>query len=89
MFENMPVGVLDNICNLGGWECNLPNQIYNMQKYNVENPYRDAIDNENVIWIDDKIGLTIRYIRTYYNKNAEAEFIREVGDAKLYRIVTK
>ena len=63
-FNRMPIGILNNICWLGGWEINSSTSLATLRKYGVENPYRDMIGNDSVYLIDDNIELTMRYIHT-------------------------
>ena len=55
----------------------------------MTNPYRDLIDQEHVYIVDDKINLTLKYIKEYYQKDVEAELVKESTYLKVYRIKTK
>ena len=85
-FNRMPIGILNNICWLGGWEINSSTSLATLRKYGVENPYRDMIGNDSVYLIDDNIELTMRYIHTYYDEGAQAVLVQEVGDFGIYQI---
>ena len=54
----------------------------------MSNPFRDLIGRRDVVPVDNNIELTLRYIRTYYDSGAEAEFLETVGNVNLYRIVS-
>ena len=85
-FDRMPENLLDNIYWFGGWECRTPGIVDKMREHGIENPYRDMINNESVYLIDDQIDLTMAYIHEYYDENAEAVFIKTLGNVDLYQI---
>ena len=85
-FDRMTENLLDNIYWFGGWECRTPGIVDKMREHGIENPYRDMINNESVYLIDDQIDLTMAYIHEYYDENAEAVFIKTLGNVDLYQI---
>ena len=85
-FDRMPENLLDNLYWLGGWECRTPGIIEKMEEHGIVNPYRDMINNDRVYLIDNQIDLTLAYIRQYYDRNAEAVFVRTLGNVDLYQI---
>lgn len=87
-FDVMPGEILNNMCWLSGWDCNLAGQKKVLENFGVSNPFRDLIGRRDVILVDNNIELTLRYIRTYYDSGAEAEFLETVGNVNLYRIVS-
>ena len=87
-FDTMPGGILNTMCWLSGWDCNLAGQKKVLENFGVSNPFRDLINRQDVILVDNNIELTLRYIRAYYDGNAEAEFLKTVGNVNLYRIVS-
>ena len=60
-----------------------------MAEYDVVNPYRDLIDQEHVYLVDNKIDLTVKYIQKHYQKNVEAELVKEAGYLQVYQIKSK
>lgn len=44
------------------------------------------IGNKKVYLIDDNIQLTLDYIRQNYDQNAEAVFVKTLGNVDLYQI---
>lgn len=88
-FEPAPAGYWDKIILLGGWVCKHPAIMATLREYGVTNPYRDAVGNEKVYFIDDEIELTLGYLREYYAPDATAERVEplstETGFA-IYRI---
>ncbi len=85
-FDRMPENLLDNLYWLGGWECRTPGIIEKMEEHGIVNPYRDMINNDRVYLIDNQIDLTLAYIRQYYDRDAEAVFVRTLGNVDLYQI---
>ena len=73
-------GELSNFYLLGSWTVNTPitNQV--LREYGVENPYRDAIDNEKVYILDSANNAELlRYIQENYNEAARLEAVKEIG----------
>lgn len=85
-FDRMPENLLDNLYWLGGWECRTPGFTMEMEEHGIVNPYKDLINNEEVYLIDNHIELTMDYIHQYYNENAEAVFVKTLGNVDLYQI---
>jgi hypothetical protein len=83
-------GELSNYYVMGGWTVNTPitNQV--LRNYGVENPYRDAIDNDKVYIVDtENPKLLERYIQDNYNENAYLELYSDENAIYIYRVVTK
>lgn len=85
-FDRMPENLLDNVYWFGGWECRTPGYTRAMEVHGIINPYRDVVNNENVYLVDDNIDLTLEYIRQYYAENAEAVFVKTIGNVDVYQI---
>lgn len=85
-FDRMPENLLDNVYWFGGWECRTPGYTRAMEVHGIINPYRDVVNNENVYLVDDNIDLTLKYIRQYYAENAEAVFVKTIGNVDVYQI---
>lgn len=86
-FDRMPENLLDNVYWFGGWECRTPGYTRAMEVRGIINPYRDVVNNENVYLVDDNIDLTLKYIRQYYAENAEAVFVKTIGNVDVYQII--
>lgn len=86
-FDRMPENLLDNVYWFGGWECRTPGYTRAMEVHGIINPYRDVVNNENVYLVDDNIDLTLKYIRQYYAENAEAVFVKTIGNVDVYQII--
>ena len=85
-FDRMPENLLDNVYWFGGWECRTPGYTRAMEVHGIINPYRDVVNNENIYLVDDNIDLTIKYIRQYYAENAQAVFVKTIGNVDVYQI---
>ena len=85
-FDRMPENLLDNVYWFGGWECRTPGYTRAMEAHGIKNPYRDVVNNENIYLVDDNIDLTLKYIRQYYAENAEAVFVKTIGNVDVYQI---
>lgn len=85
-FDRMPENLLDNVYWFGGWECRTPGYTRAMEVHGIINPYRDVVNNENVYLVDDNIDLILKYIRQYYAENAEAVFVKTIGNVDVYQI---
>ena len=75
ILDAVPEGRFENVVWYGGWEMGNPLWQKKMAEYDVVNPYRDMIDQE--------------HIQKHYQKNVEAELIKESGYLQVYRIKSK
>ena len=85
-FDRMPENLLDNVYWFGGWECRTPGYTGAMEVHGIINPYRDVVNNENIYLVDGNIDLTLKYIRQYYAENAQAVFVKTIGNVDVYQI---
>lgn len=85
-FDRMPENLLDNVYWFGGWECRTPGYTRAMEVHGIINPYRDVVNNENIYLVDANIDLTLKYIRQYYAENAQAVFVKTIGNVDVYQI---
>lgn len=85
-FDRMPENLLDNVYWFGGWECRTPGYTGAMEAHGIINPYRDVVNNETIYLVDDNIDLTLKYIRQYYAENAQAVFVKTIGNVDVYQI---
>ena len=90
-FEPMKPYQTDNLFSLGGWNCYSEINLSVLDRYNIENPYRDCIDNENVVLLfeDPYVRkLLIKYINTHYHPNAQIDLVKTINGYKQWRIIT-
>ena len=88
-WEEARVGDLDNVYNAYGWETRLPVKESVLDKYNIENVFRDAIDNENVLFCVGRFGEGFnQYIQDNYGENVVLQYEKDVCGTLTYRLVT-
>ncbi len=88
--ETPPPGYADKLVFIGGWSCRHPETVRVLERYGVENPYRDLVDNDKLYIIDQDIGTTLDFIHTYYDAGALAEQVEPMSaetGLPIYRIV--
>ncbi len=88
IFDDVPVGDGENFYPIGGWTSYAPFELAKLEKFNINNPLSDIINNDSVYIIDDNIDATIAYIRKHYDENAEAILVNEINAYCIYKIVS-
>lgn len=83
-FDVVPFGSEDNLCKLGGWEYGAPTNDSVLERYGISNPYRDMLDNPQVIVVDNKAKTTLEYLRRHYDERAKAYQIKEIAGRRFY-----
>lgn len=86
LFDTIPYGIVENCFPMRGWTAYTPTYFSVVQKFGVSNPIRDVIGNDQIYWIDKDIELTMKYINQYYDEDAQAELVSEIGTYKVYQI---
>lgn len=89
--ETAPAGFADKIVLLGGWSLYHPSIEHVLEKWGIENPYPDMIDDPQVLLIDKDIERTVEYLQKYYEPSARAEKLEELSadtGLEIYRIVS-
>jgi hypothetical protein len=71
--ETVPAGYGDSIVVLCDWVANHPKTTALLAEYDIENPYRDIVDNDKVYLLSADIEMSLEYIRTWYYPEATAE----------------
>ena len=84
----VPIDAASNMCVLGGWPAGSPSYVATLRKYGVENPYRDSINNDAVLWIDNHIDWTITYLHEYYDDQVEARKVGTFNGENMYQLVS-
>ena len=77
MFGQAIPGSADRIVTLGGWHIT-PAVVSDLSRYGVRNPYKDAVNNPEVIMITEDIDLLLSCIREY-TPDAQAELIEPLS----------
>ena len=87
--ETPPARYAEKLLLLGGWSMGHPEIKAILDRWGIENPYRDMVNREDVYLIDHDIDRTLAYLRQSYYPDAAAERIEplsgETGLA-IYRI---
>lgn len=86
VFDPVPYKIADNIYPLGGWGAATPLYTDVLRRYNVDNPFRDMIGNDNIYLVDKDIDTTIAYLRKWYKADATAELVKTINSHKIYRV---
>ena len=87
--ETPPAGFADKLVLNGGWSMGHPEIEAILDRWGIENPYRDLVNREDVRLIDHDIDRTLAYLRGAYCPDAQAEAIEPLsGETGLmiYRI---
>ena len=87
--ETPPALFADKLLLIGGWSMGHPEIEAVLDRWDIENPYRDLVNREDVRLIDHEIDRTLAYLRGAYYPDAKAELIEPLsGDTGLmiYRI---
>ncbi len=81
--------VKDNVLSLGGWMVNTPIRNKIKEKYGINNPFSDIINNDRVYLIiseEEKLQTILRYIKYHYDPNAKAESVTQIRSNKIYEV---
>ena len=87
-FDRMLPGAQSHLIYLGGWGAYTSAWWETAKAWNVTNPYRDLIGREDIYLLDDDIELTLAYLRSCYDSEAEAVEKGSAGKYKIYSIVS-
>ena len=90
--ETATAGFADKIVLLGGWSLYHPSIEHVLEKWGIENPYPDMIDDPQVLLIDKDIERTVEYLQKYYEPSARAEKLEQLSadtGLEIYRIVSE
>ena len=89
-WEECKLGQLSNVYNAFGWESAMSVKENMLDKYELDNVFRDGIDNENVYYCVGSYGdLFQMYIRENYNPDATLVYEKEVGGVPVYSLRTE
>ena len=88
--ETPPETYADRIVHIGGWSMHHPVMEALLDSWDIENPYKDIVNRDDIYIIDDDVERTVRYIGKYYYPDAAAERIEPLSTEtglNIYRIV--
>lgn len=78
-----------NLISLGGWSTNTPLKQDALKNYDVNNCFRDIIDNDKVyliIYDEDKLNTIMKYIHVHYDDTAKEEYVKTIEANKPYKV---
>lgn len=78
--EIPPAGFADKLVLIGGWSMGHPEIEAILDKWNVENPYHDLVNREDILLIDHDIDRTLAFLRTAYYPKASARLVEPLSD---------
>lgn len=89
LWEPSELGELSNIYNSYGWEFNHEVKKAVLDEYNIENIYRDAINNENVYFVTGpETALVELYIQNNYDPNARLVATEDIYGVIAFRLIS-
>lgn len=77
--ETPPALFADKLLLIGGWSMGHPEIEAVLDRWDIENPYRDLVNREDVRLIDHEIDRTLAYLRGAYYPDAKAELIEPLS----------
>ena len=77
--ETPPALFADKLLLIGGWSMGHPEIEAVLDRWDIENPYRDLVNREDVRLIDHEIDRTLAYLRGAYYPDATAELIEPLS----------
>ena len=84
--ETPPRGYADRLVHIGGWSMHHPVIEALLADWDIQNPWRDLLDREDVCLIDHDIDRSLAYLRRFYAPNAAAELIQPISSETGYQI---
>jgi len=88
LFTYIPKGIQSNYYTLGGWGTNMPTNLAVLDNYNIDNPFRDIVNNEQVCIISNSplINNILVYIQEHYDNGAYLQVVYDDGRMQIYRV---
>ena len=87
--ETPPALFADKLLLIGGWSMGHPEIEAVLDRWNIENPYRDLVNREDIRLIDHEVDRTLAYLRGAYYPEAKAEAVEPLSEETglmIYRI---
>lgn len=89
IWEVAPVGMSKNRFSLGNWSTGSPLSMAILDNYNIQNPFKDLVDNPDVYLIDNNgIETELSYIQRNYNKDAKSALVKNIKGFNVFKIYT-
>lgn len=90
IWDVIPQGFSQNRYSLGNWLTASPLTNNVLRKYNIENPFSDMIDNENVYLVNNGGADTeLDYLKRNYNDQVKAAHVKSIDGFQVYKIYTE
>ncbi len=87
--DAIPFGIRDNTTLLGGWGTELPTEKFVLFRYDIENPFKDIVNNDKVyIAAFGDLQPVVEYIQRHYYNNAYLEYVYNLNSLNVYKIST-
>ena len=77
--ETPPAGFSDKLLLIGGWSMGHPEIEAILDRWDIENPYHDLVNRDDIRLIDHDIDRTLAFLRDAYYPDAEAELIEPLS----------
>lgn len=81
-----PKGIASNMYILGGWGTYLPATNDVKHNYNIDNPYKDIVNRDDVYVVYSCIEEYLGYVRRHYDPSVYAVVMKKIGDKNCYCI---
>ena len=78
--ETPPVGYFDRIMLIGGWSMGHPEIEAILKEWNIGNPYRDLVNRDDILLVDNDIDRTLAFLRMAYYPEARAELVEPLSE---------
>lgn len=82
-----PKGLGENVYLLGGWQYQSPNTNEILERYGINNPFVEMVDNDSVKFVmtGDTSGFE-KYIERHYYSDVEFKSVNRIGDSAIYQV---
>ena len=78
--ETPPAGFADKLVLIGGWSMGHPEIEAILKAWDIENPYHDLVNRDDILLIDHDIDRTLAFLRMAYYPKARAELVQPLSD---------
>lgn len=78
-----------NILSLGGWTVQMPLRENLKERYGIQNPFRDIVNNEKAYLIindEETLNTIMEYIHYHYDPSAKTEKVKTIESNKTYTV---
>ena len=77
--ETPPAGYFDRLMLIGGWSMGHPEIKAVLDNWDIENPYHDMVNRDDILLIDNDIDRTLAFLRMAYYPKARAELVEPLS----------